>query len=705
MALNSGEIDLRSIAGLLARRYRLIAATVAAFIIVAIVASLSITPIFSASALVLVDPSRKDLLASEGNGGSSSTDSFRIDSEVEIVASDSVLLRVIDRENLASQADLGVNLSIMGRIMALLNIGEPSLPSAEDATQDLLANLRKSVDVQRRGLTYLIEIEAHSPDPAQAARLANAVTDTYIEQQLASKVNSVLTSRDLLEARIVEAQQKVTETEAAFDSFLNGNLDELSVDARSSSTIAGLRSQIDQIETTRRDTAGLKAGIDASLASNDWNALVTAVGTAAIAELEGQREALLARIGQAPVAPQNLQDELLALENQLRSAASQRGSELQAAIVESQSQESQLRQSLRSAVVSGATSPELLTRVYSLQQGAELARQQYDTLLARIQEVEAQAALQVPDSRVVSPALSPRDPTFPNKTLIVLLATFTGAAVAIGLAFLYENFIGGFTSQSQAEQVLRTRVSNIVPTQKTKSDLLSPADLVSEAPLSTFPEAIRKLRNNLMQVLAHKDGDPGKVVMISSTLPREGKSTLALSLARSFALAGRRVTLIDCDLRKPGLHTLVGVSPSHGLLEYLSGENPDSLPDIVSGDPLTDATLILGTRRSDIPTDQLLLGTQFERLIAAAREHFDVVIIDTSPLAPVVDGLAVAPHADAALFVTRWASTGQSDARQALSALRDAMRPEAEILVALNQQDQSRTARLHKFGNYYSEAY
>ena len=126
------------------------------------------------------------------------------------------------------------------------------------------------------------------------------------------------------------------------------------------------------------------------------------------------------------------------------------------------------------------------------------------------------------------------------------------------------------------------------------------------------------------------------------------------------------------------------------------------LQSIISSDPLTSTTTILGARRSNLPTDQLLSAVSFARLIWAARNSFEVIVLDTPPVGPVIDGHYVAPHADAIVFVTRWATTSQSDARKAVTGLMAARQPDAQVLAVLNHQDETRSAYYRRYGSYYS---
>ena len=547
--MDTTEVDVQALFGLLARQLRLIIISVATVLALAVIALLLMTPIYSATALILVDPSHKNLLEPDQLPASAVGDSARVDSEVEILRSDSILLRVIEAENLLADDEFGASSGGLGRFLPVFR------PQADGEINGTLERLRNAVSAQRRGLTYVIAVGVGSRDPEKSARLANALTGAYIAEQLASKVKLVQTSRDILQARIEAARQSM-------------------------------------------------------------------LGVA----------------------------------------------------------------------------------------NAQLAYNQYETLLTRAQDLEAQADLQLADSRIVSPALAPQDPAFPNRSLILLLALILGLALGVALAFLYENLIGGFTSEEQTEAVLKTGVAASVPREKPGSSAASLSDLMVSAPLSVFAETVRRIR-----LAIDRPGRPtetsgetrGKVIMVSSSSPGDGKTTIAMALARSFALSGQRTLLIDCDLRKPSVHRHLGLSPSEGLQEYLTS-TPDSaasIASIVSRDPLTDLTVLVGAHRSDTPTDQLLSSQPFGRLIEASAFTFDIVILDTPPLGPVVDGLYIAPYADAILFIARWANTAQLDAKRAIASLGAVKQPTTEIITVLNRQAASRSSYQRKYAGYYAKAH
>lgn len=237
--------------------------------------------------------------------------------------------------------------------------------------------------------------------------------------------------------------------------------------------------------------------------------------------------------------------------------------------------------------------PEMLTEIYGLQQSAEIARKQYQDLLSRLQEMDAQTDLQLPDSRIVSQAIPPSSPASPKVMQITLIAGVFSLALGFGLALLREHYVGGFVSDDQVRSVLRVQLAAITPKQATDdvgkstngSVVTSVADLMVTQPLSVFAESVRRLRLALdhaerMKYLSRSEPIPvagegqerGTIIMTTSSVPGEGKSTMAVALARAYALTGKSTLLIDCDLRKPSVGRYLNLNPSYDFIDYLRNE-------------------------------------------------------------------------------------------------------------------------------------
>jgi succinoglycan biosynthesis transport protein ExoP len=706
--MDEGEIDIRGIIKLLRRRIRLIAATLAVVLAIAVLALVAITPVYTASTLIFVDPSRKNLMEAEA-AVTSSSDSARVDSEVEILRSDAVLLSVIESQDLLSDPEFGPRLGTTSRILAFFRLADANPPSGQEAVQGTLAKLRNAVAVQRRGLTYLITASVSSVSPQRAATVANAIAVAYINEQLRSKVTGVLASQQVLSSRLTQASQLLAGSEQAFDDFIAGVIEQSAATA-TDGELALLQAELEQL-TQERDQLEVSAQqLEASISERDWSGLVAALQSEAVNVLETQRQQLITQLQGADAASPasvDLRAELDRIQTEMQMQAQTTLADLQATLPTLQSDAASIRQQLRTNVMSSNLPVDVLTRLYELQQSAELARAQYQTLLSRNSDLQVQADLQIADSRVVSPALAPLGASFPNSRLMLLLAGLAGLGLGVGLAFLYENYLGGFTTEEQIASVMKLPVLGEIPRYKQAlpQGANSVADLMSLSPLSIFSESVRRIRSGIDQALRHRTGATAgpstKRIMVTSTAPNEGKSTISLALARAYALSGKRTLLIDCDMRKPSIHRHLDVQQEHGLLDLLTGDANDPQA-LLHWEEATGLCYILGSRAADIPTDQLILGDEFKRLMRGT-DSFDIVIIDTPPVGPVVDAVHIAEYADAVVFVMRWSSTSQSEAKSAVARLVDGLDNGVPVLAVLNQQEGHGAGYYRRYSSYYTE--
>ncbi|MBB3965013.1 Wzz/FepE/Etk N-terminal domain-containing protein [Rhizobium metallidurans] len=600
----SDSADLRMVLGLLRRQIRVVLATTASIVVLTSIILMSLTPRYTAQALVVVDTSAKNLLSPDTTPVAAASDNARVEGEVRIAQSDAVLLDVVREEKLTDDREFAPRSGYFDLAATLARFGGASSGATDAGERETLASFKEAVRVRREGLTYLITIGVTSRDAGKAALLANRVSSVYIRQQIDAKVAGTIAARNSLQARVSAAKDSLASHEGRLNAFLAANV--------------GLR-----------DPSGnANLGLRVADAQFDQRASQPA-GT--------------------PPPP---------------------------------------------------TPSETLTQFYSLQQSAEIARAQYQNLLTRLQDFEAQASLQLADSRMISEALPPIEPSYPKSVAILAVMSLVALGFGIGAGFLREFFVGGFTGEDQVAAVLNIQLASVVPHEE-GGELERPhgrglSDRIMTAPLSVFSESIRRIRASVEQALL--DRHPvledaraeGVVIMVSSSLPGEGKSTLATALARTYSLAGKRTLLIDCDLRKPSIHRHVDREPTPAFVNLLRGEADPGLASMVAVDHATNLSVILGARPAEFATDELLMSARVRALLSRARLHFDYVVIDTPPVEAAVDALYLARLCDVALFVVRWARTPQNVARKALAALKGNVGGGTSVIAVLNGQDQRR---------------
>ena len=644
-------IEIRAIVAVLRRQNRVMLYSAAlVFGLAALFLSLA-TPKYTATSLLIVDPLGKNVLeAGQRTTPSAATDSAKIDSEVEILRSDAISLGVINKMALGADAEFRPPAPLAERLAQFAGRANAA-NSSEIATARTLRRFQGHIDIGRRGLTYVIAVSATSRNPGRARDVANTLAETYIGRQVDGKIAASLAGRDVLLGQIIAAQARMASSEDRFDEFLRTHIEALGPDG--SEPFASLARALNQNLQDQSRRAGLADAMKVSIASGEWSKVAGLVRDNELAVLAADRNAIRGGL--------NAEAELRAIDGLLaqKAAGLLRGLDHEVARLDQKA--AGLRTRRRQTLPIGDLTPEQLTELYAIQQEADIARNQYQTLLARVRDLETQAALQIANARVISPAITPVVPSFPNRTLVLLLAIASAAGLGVSMAFLNEYFIGGVTSESQLAEVLRVPEAVAIPqTDETNSGRTSPADRVVDEPLSSYAEAYRKLKAAIDQGLRGKpkDTSDGHIILVSSALANEGKTTTALALARSFAVAGRKTLLIDADLRQPSLHNHLGFEPEGGFGEYLRDPEASSgMRDFYARDPSSPLAMILGHTRSATATDQLLTGPAFARIIKQAREVYDVTIIDTPPILPVVDAAYVAESADAVVLAVKWATT------------------------------------------------
>ncbi len=701
--MEDDEIDLMALVETLRRQMGLIIATIVFCLAVAAVYLFSVTPIYTASSLILVDPSQKNLLDPNTAGNvNMSYASSRVDSEVEILRSDTVALAVVREQGLIADPEFGPSIGLREKLFTALGLQRKKKDDPKAIVRGVVQRFKNATEIRRKGSTFLITVSVSSASPDRAAELANALSNSYITQQVEAKIQSSLAARDVLQKQIEAQRAELAKSEDALDRFIQENLARIEAET-GAGDITALAAALDDLKASRLQNEVKLTQAQNELNNRNWSALAADLESQAIAELERQRAGIERRLGQVVAGSQqevDLRAEIAALEERLATASARQLSSLRRDVAALSAKEEETRRALRETLVASQLPSDLLARIFEIQQDASNARAQYQNLLSRKRDLETQAGVQIADSRLVSAALPPTAPSFPKKKLAMALALVLGGGLGVFFAFMKEFFIGGFTSPDQLQDAIQAPVVAEVPLASSLArGEFSPADKVVKEPLSGYSESIRRLRASIdqnVQKIAAKaeDGkfpaEGGLVILVSSTVPNEGKTTTSLALARTYALAGKRVLLIDTDLRKPSLHQFIGAEPSGSFLDYLRApEDRISMQNFSSADPLCDMTLVLGRTRSATPTDQLLSSSQFEEVINAARKTFDVVILDSPPLLPVIDGHYLAKYSDIVVMVVRWASTGQRELRAVRGPLREAMRPEAPLLTVLSHKEGS----------------
>jgi capsular exopolysaccharide synthesis family protein len=340
-----------------------------------------------------------------------------------------------------------------------------------------------------------------------------------------------------------------------------------------------------------------------------------------------------------------------------------------------------------------------MVRLNELQRAADASRTLYESYLNRYKETSTQQGIEQSDARVVSKAKIPTGQSSPNVNLNLALGLLLALGAGAGAIMLTEMLDAGLTTAEDVERRLDTSYLGAIPLLSSVADEthLSPVDYVVAKPLSSFSEAFRNLRTSILYA---RLGEPVKVVAITSSLPGEGKTTTSLCLGRASALQGVRTVVIDCDLRRRTVNRLLAAIPRIGLLEVLGGEA--TLEQAIQVDAETGLHLLGLANTPFTPRD--VFGTSaMDRLLDTLRGRYDMVILDTAPVLPVADTRALAPKADAVVFLARWRRTPQHAIEAAFRLLSGTGTHVGGV--ALTQMDMKQQSR-YGYGDpgyYYAE--
>jgi exopolysaccharide transport family protein len=599
------------------------------------------TPVYSATALVMINPRQERVTNSQDVMGDLPRDSSAIDSEIELLRSPALM------------SELAEALGMAGRSPAR---GAPASGAA------IAAALSSQLDVQRRGLTYVIEISARSSDARRAQLIANTYADVYITSQVNARVDTAQRANSWLSRRLAELREDVQQKEGAAETFRVQN----GLMAAQGSSLA--ETQITNVQTqvlqTQADVAAAEARFqqlhDLRASGASLESIGNAINSETVRSLR-DREADIAR-RQADLenrylpthpAVQAIRAERQDVEAQIQREIQRITVNLGDEVAVARARLATLQGSLHSATGDLSSNSSASVRLRELEREAAASRQVYEAYLQRYQEIADQDQLNTSDARLLAYAAQPTSPSSPKLRISLALAIAAGLFLGLGIGVLLEMFDQSVKNADDLESLVgHPAIASIPVISKRMLRQLPPAErhpsgyLVGR-PMSAFTEALRVLRTVI--VYSRLDFSV-KVVAITSALPDEGKTTISMCLARVAAMSGQKVLVVDCDLRKQSINDVIDVETDVGILQVLAGEAP--WRSAIVRDPSSDAHVLPVATSGFTPRD--VFGSEaMSSLIAELRAHYDLVILDCAPILAVAETRILVKHADTTVIVAR----------------------------------------------------
>ncbi|MBV6658792.1 MAG: hypothetical protein KI785_13600 [Devosiaceae bacterium] len=703
--------DVRAILGFLRRQAWLIVlcGLVATTLAVAIV--LQIPSRYTATALLLVDTSVQRLVDTEALNGSPPSAAGVVESQVEMLMSDAILRRAVRDTGISLQDLEPQGSGFVGQLFGRLSRSVEALPDPLSAETLMVETLREHARIARRGLTFVIAVSVENVSPQGAALLANAITDAYIREQVDAKIAAARSAEAALSARVSDLAIDLRAIESQVDGLLLSaaleSLDRLGPEADPAKR--QVVSELSRLAAERQALFSERADLTNAIRSRDVTAMLARSDDQMVTTLQGRQRELSERLDAAISAGardrSDLRSSLAQVEGSLFDAAERRRAEIDERLASLDAATLDARQQLRTFLDLDALQSTFALDLFTLQEEAETTRGVYISALERLKQAEINASVQVPDARVLSRATPPLERSYPSRSLYAAAGLLLGLMLGGGIGLVREQMFAGIVETASVERNTDMAVVTMVPVVSGASGG-APHTLIASRPMSTYTESIKRLSLSLESF--RLPSEQAVSVLITSANPNDGKSTLALSLSLLAASSGRRTLLVDADFRKPSIFGLLGMetdgrSGAPQFSDLLTGTMPlEQIADIGVRDPKTGLNVLGNVTSPHEATDGLVGGARFAWLIDAARSAYDLIVIDSPPILPVVDARILTRYADVAVFALRFGRTTLPNVRTSLRELDQLGSP--PVVGALNFVD-PKSSRGYESLSYYGYGY
>jgi len=697
------EIDLLATLFVIWRGKWIIAAcAAAAFLVGGYYAYVVAVPKYRSTATLALELRKEQIVDIESVFSGVSREQSARNTELEVIRSRGLLQRLAEELGLDDDPEFNAALRpepqfslrtiLSGFATSSDDETEIAPPSEEDIAaaeqrgiSAAIGRLRGAINVSNERQTYIFLISATTEDPRKSQRIANALADLYIQDQIDVKFRATENAVTWLSERVIELEADLVQRENRIKD-MRASIGSVSIEA--------IEALNQQLRVRRSRLADAEAAIVLQEARIATLAEIRASG--APAEVAAQfDDPTLARLaqdiegGSANARPlfdsrvDLLTDRLAGnLQRQRQQAAALNTAfEELSASVEKQSQQ--------------------LLDLQRLERETEATRTLYDTFLTRLKEISVQRGLQLADSRVLSEA-TPGVLVEPRKSRILALSIILGAMLGVAIVLTRQFLNNGYRTSEELERDTRMTILGQIPIMpiNKRSELI---DYLNDKPTSAGVEAIRNMRTSIL--LSNID-QPPQVILASSSVPAEGKTTISIALAHNLAGLGKRVLLLEADIRRRTFGEYFDLPIAKGgLIAAMTGQY--QLDDCIVRDPRMQVDIMMGEKTS-INAADLFSSERFQDLLTELRAHYDFIIIDTPPVLVVPDARVIGQAADAIIFAVAWDKTSRTQVDEALRQFATVnVRVSGLILSQISPKGMKRYGYGGRYGAYsaYGKAY
>ncbi len=650
----------------------------------AAIALIMVTPRqYTAVASVLVEPQRTQVSDLQALSSDPANVPNMMRTQIDILRSPELARHVVNALNLTSRPEFTAGEGTLSKWFGLaqteLGLRSEPIPTASHEEIDEIAadKLLNKVYFGNEPRSNVLRIFAETEDPVLSANIANEFAEQFLDFKRHLKFDATQRAHEWFQDRLKELSVKVREADQLVQTYRerngltefmaprNGGASQPSTNVQQ---LAELSRQLAIVAAERsRREAQLEQATAIVHSQGRADALPEVLSSTLIQRLREQEAIAAGREAQLAAAVGDRSPELQAVRAQRRGLQQRIQDEmhnivqsLTASVTEIRGQEAALRDALGRVREAVSTENAAEVGLHGLLAEAQATRSIYESFLNRATQLANVSGIQEPDASLVSRAIPPPAPSAPKAVRLVGVAVFLAFSIGLAIAFLLDRLRTGYSSPDDLEADLGVMSLGVIPTVTLAPRPIAP---VGKRALD-FAAALSKVRGSL-QVL--DDNRRPKVVMVTSAIPREGKSIFAISLALSAGRAGWKTLLIDCDMRCPAVAHRLGL-PSQPGLQGLLAE-----PGLVAPEGfmhrISSGLDVLPAGISDHNPQDLLDSAQMTRLLDYARKTYDFVILDTTPVMPVADALVLSRQADATIMAVRWERTPRAVVKKAMRLL------------------------------------
>ena len=582
---------------------------------------------------------------------------------------------------------------------------EPPTPEELEQIQIAAATsiLLGKLSLKKIEYSNVLEVSVTSWDPKMAARIANEVPEAYILDQLESKFEATEKANAWLTEQIADLEQKVGESERAVEIYREERgIGESKGGGILEAQLSELNSQLIVARANTAETEARLAQINRLLdaGAQGVETMTEVLTSPLVQQMRSQELDVMARISELSVEygrkhPRMLQvqAELVEIRERIVVEVGNVRTGLENEAEFARTRVRSLEESLRDAQGLSSEQNKGAVQLRALEREAAANRALFGTFLNRFKETSSTQGMETSDSRLISPAQAPGGASYPNRQrqlMTIVLMGFLGACgLVIGLQFLSP----GMRSPEQVQQTLGEYVIGLIPLVTGK---IAFHDYVREKPQSRVVEAINSLKFSLD--LSNPDITV-KVVQVTSAVPEEGKTSLALGLARVVAASGKNVILVDGDLRRSSITKKLGLEAGHKGLSDLAIAGEEDLSQFIMRDEAGKMDFMPAGTAEYANAGDIFSSHRMQHIVETLKARYDLVVVDAPPVMAVADALIIGRLMDKTLLVVRWGKTPRKVARAALEQMR---RHGTDVAgVVLQQVDLDSYGRMGQGGSGY----